>query len=202
MQRHREAIPQRVARGRTAPPDAGGRFVRLLRRRQRDRAFELLAENAGRLRGYLTVRFSGQIGGRQGVEEVISAAIWKAIEHGQSYRPERGELAFWLWRIGVHLAQDEVRKATTRRRHESHAARDPRIQREREELQSAVREAIGRLRDERHRLILTTDLEYGGLAPAAHLSEKLGLAEQTILNLRNEARKLIRPLLVELVDGA
>lgn len=145
------------------------------------------------------MRFSVGLGGQQGVEAIISAAIWKAIEHGHRYQPEQGDLPLWLWRIGVHLAQDEVRQAATRRRHERSAAVRPTVEPGAEGLQELVREAICSLSDSRHRTILETDLAHGGLAPSTLLAKQLGLAEQTILNLRNEARKLIRPRLEGLI---
>ncbi len=151
------------------------------------------------------MRFEPELGGRQGVEEIISHAIWKAIEHGATYRPSRGELGFWLWRIGVNEAQDELRRTQTRRRHETVAARAPTPDADsrRADLQAAIREVIENLSDARYRTILSTDLEHGGLAPAAILSATLGVAEQTALNLRNEARKAVRPLLERLLnDGA
>ena len=64
------------------------------------------------------------------MEEVIAAAIWSAIERGATYRAELGAPGFWLWRIGVNAAQDELRKAATRRRHESTVAREPEQARE------------------------------------------------------------------------
>ncbi|MFG0318161.1 MAG: RNA polymerase sigma factor [Planctomycetota bacterium JB042] len=177
----------------------------LLRTGDRDAAFELLSRCTDRLRGYLRMRFEDALGGRTGVEEIVSAAIWKAIEHGDRYRPSRGEPAFWLWRIGVHLAQDELRKRAVRRRHESGAAvrETRRPGRGEEELARAVRELIAALPDPRHRAILDADLAHGGLAPARALAEEFGLAEQTVLNLRREARVALRPRLERLLhDGA
>lgn len=205
MQRSR--VPHRRDEGsvRPTPSTEAMCLQELMRTGDRDGAFDLLSRCADRLRGYLRMRFEDALGGRTGVEEIISAAVWKAIEHGATYRPTRGEPSFWLWRIGVHLAQDELRKGAVRRRHESGAAlRQPtRRSARRDELGRAVRELIAALPDERHRRILDADLAHGGLAPAKELAATLGLAEQTVLNLRREARRTLRPRLEELMnDGA
>lgn len=199
MERRRGGLSQRPDRA-PAPSGDGAGFVACIGAHDRDGAYALLASCSARLRGYLRMRYQDQLGGRQGVEEVVSAALWQAIERGSTYRPERGELGFWLWRIGVHLAQDEIRRTAVRRRHESGAAGEAAAGRSPTDLRRVVEEAIDRLRDERHRWILRADLDHGGLAPAAVLSQQLGLAEQTILNLRNVARKQVRPLLEGLVD--
>lgn len=181
--------------------DEGGRLQALLHARDHEGAFALLHGCAGRLRGYLRARFEASLGGAQAVEEVIAAAIWSAIERGATYRAELGAPGFWLWRIGVNAAQDELRKAATRRRHESTVARESEQASDpaRGELQAAVRDAIARLPNPKHRAILSWDLAHGGLAPSAAIAEKLGLAEQTVLNLRSEARRVVRPMLEELL---
>lgn len=149
----------------------------------------------------MRLRFETALGGPLGVEEVVSTAIQTAIDRGETYRPELGAPGFWLWRIGVNLARDEMRRIATRRRHEKVAAErapsvsDPKLI----ALRGAVREAIMSLSDKRHRSILLWDLEHGGLAPAAAIAKKLDLAEQTVLNLRSEARRLVKPKLAGVI---
>lgn len=200
MRRQQEVTYQRV-RSASDHEDEATRFKELLDARDHERAFALLSGSAGRLRGYLRLRFESALGGRLGVEEVVSSAITTAIDRGETYRPELGAPGFWLWRIGVNLARDEMRRIATRRRHEKVAAErapsvsDPKLI----ALRGAVREAIMSLSDQRHRSILLWDLEHGGLAPAAAIAKKLELAEQTVLNLRSEARRLVKPKLVGVI---
>ena len=181
--------------------DRGDRFLRLVQAGDAVGACKLLLGLSGRLYGYLMQRYHAALGGSPGVEAVVLTAIWKAFERGDSYSPYRGSLEFWLWRIGVNEAQDELRKLRVRQEKEAAASQgrprstDP----GREELGRAIRECIQRLPNPHHRAILLRDLEYGGLAPSKVLGEELGLQRQTILNLRRKAHTAIEPALQELM---
>ena len=57
-------------------------------------------------------------------------------------------------------------------------------------IRDFVLEAIESIQ-EPYRTILGVDLEFGGRAPAAQLTERLGLGIQTLYNLRRQARTIL-----------
>ena len=146
-------------------------------------AYRLLLAHFGQLRGYLHACYGCELGGSEGIEELLHDAAWKAVEKARTYRPERGGLLFWAWQIGAHLAMDQMRSDRARRSRERRVARSAR----------SVREAIDSLPDP-FRTILHFDLDHHGRGPADQLAARLGVKVQTIYNWRNLARAMLRPL--------
>jgi DNA-directed RNA polymerase specialized sigma24 family protein len=170
---------------------ADARFLELARNGGQGEAYRLLLAHSTRLRGYLSSRYLTQLGGTDGVEEIVHEAAWKAIESASTYQPGRGGVLFWVWRIGVNHALDRIRSDEARRARERAVARPE--QREVEELLRFVCEAIARL-PEPFRTVLQSDLEQGE-GCSGELAKEFEVGIQTVYNWRLKAHALIAPLL-------
>lgn len=167
-------------------------FLEMARNGGQGEAYLLLCAELGRLRVYLSARFALDLGGVQGVEEILHDTARKAIESIQTYEPERGGVRFWAWKLGVNLAIDKVRSECSQRARERAVARSESTVVD--ELLDQLHEAIECLIDP-YRGIVTFDLEHGGRGPSEDLAARLGVTTQTIYNWRRQAHGMLRQLL-------
>lgn len=166
------------------------RFLELARNGGQDEAYLLIFDHLTKLRGYLASLYCVELGGTQGVEGVVHETAWKAVENVGSYKPDRGGVLFWAWRIGVNLALDYLRSEEARHDREKIVAQIEGT--EDKELLSFVHEAIERLPDP-YRTILLFDLEHDGRGPASDLAKRFQVEIQTIYNWRLQARAILAP---------
>ncbi|MEM7306410.1 MAG: hypothetical protein AAF682_07065 [Planctomycetota bacterium] len=157
--------------------DSGRLFVRLIQLDRKKEAFDLLLQNAERLRGLLELRYARHLPPGT-INSIIVEAAVSAFGRAHEFRPGRPEaLAFWVFQIGRELAIERVGKQPRPRKR----TREQQVQ-----LDETV-ERIGRLPDP-HRTVLQLDLDCGGRAPIQILCEVLGVDEDRALEMRAEAR--------------
>ena len=187
----------------SAPLEAaehGLNFIRMIDQGDREGACRLLLKLSGKARGRL-MQVLGKIGGLGEADDLLYCAVWRAVERAETYDPSKGGLSYWLWRIADNILRDRLRELRRRRALEGSVipGLDSICDYHSDSLYLELVEILRRLPDP-SRTILLTDLDYGGLAPASVLARRLGKAEQTVLNLRWEARKLAKPYLQQLFE--
>ena len=168
-----------------------GEITRLLRediqRGAIDDAFELLLGISDRLRGYLRTRYERFLGGPTGVEIIIVESILQLIHEppplpgseSELQDPESLELA--LFRAGVSKAQERIQND----RQESGE-----VPEQTRELRDRLEDEIAR-QPEPLRTVARLDLEHGGRAPLALLSERLAAKRDDILEWRGQVREAL-----------
>lgn len=162
------------------------RFLAMAKNGSKGEAYGYLLANLGRLRGYLRARFPAELGGDQGIEELLHEVAWKAVEGVESYRPMRGGARVWVFKMGANRAIDVVRAEASRRSREAAVARGKAVSVD--EFAQRVLDAIHSLGPP-YRDVLLFDLEHGGTAPAEVLAAHFEVTKQTVYNWRSKARR-------------
>jgi RNA polymerase sigma factor (sigma-70 family) len=172
------------------------RFLKLARNGGQGEAYRLLFAHLTKLRWSLTSKYLAELGGPDGVEELLHETAWKATDSVAGYEPCRGGVLFWAWEIGVNRALDRIRSEESRHAREKAVARHEAAQTE--ELLQNMREAIARLPDP-YRTVLEHDLERGE-GCSSELAKRFSVSIQTVYNWRFKAHDLIAPLLRPLIQ--
>jgi DNA-directed RNA polymerase specialized sigma24 family protein len=146
-----------------------------------DEARRLLHAYLGFAQRWLLRHWGEELGGVAGVEELVRAAVAEALERLGDYRPARGGLIFWTWRVALRLARERLR---TVRAGGPRAAAEPGLA---EAFHAALEEIPAHFA-----ALVRIDLEYVGRAPASVLAAELGVDPNTVHEWRFLARKALK----------
>lgn len=185
----------------TPPPESDLEIVRLIRERD-GRGLRLLLQcHGGNVAGALRVWFRGHLKSTD-IDEVVSAASFRAWQNIHTYSPARGTLRAWFLLICRNLGRDILRQRGLVNHEALDDALEARLATKSQSqpkpphrLLQVLLECIEAL-PPLQKSVIEADLLSDGTANAAELAEALDTTPNSIYVTRSNARKALKEALI------